>query len=96
MLVELRVGEQRYRAVWEVLESASVTEVARRFGVSLQSVLLTSCSVTPHTTTAGDHRLTFDAIIRRPDVVVCPWRGLSGASDRRMILVLTGCSSPTG
>ena len=26
MLVELRVGEQRYRAVWEVLEGASVTE----------------------------------------------------------------------
>ena len=38
MLVELRVGEQRYRAVWEVLEGASVTEVARRFGVSRQSV----------------------------------------------------------
>ena len=32
MLQELRVGEQRYRAVWEVLEGASVTEVARRFG----------------------------------------------------------------
>jgi transposase len=30
MLQELRVGEQRYRAVWEVLEGASVTEVARR------------------------------------------------------------------
>jgi transposase-like protein len=26
------------RAVWEVLEGASVTEVARRFGVSRQSV----------------------------------------------------------
>jgi transposase len=38
MLVELRVGEQRYRAVWEVLEGASVTDVARRFGVSRQSV----------------------------------------------------------
>ena len=38
MLVELRVAEQRYRAVWEVLEGASVTEVARRFGVSRQSV----------------------------------------------------------
>jgi transposase InsO family protein len=38
MLVELRVGEQRYRAVWEVLEGASVTEVARRFKVSRQSV----------------------------------------------------------
>ena len=33
MLVELRVGEQRYRVVWEVLEGASVTEVARRLGV---------------------------------------------------------------
>jgi transposase InsO family protein len=38
MLVELRVGEQRYRAVWEVLDGASVTVVARRFGVSRQSV----------------------------------------------------------
>ena len=38
MLVELRVAEQRYRAVREVLEGASVTEVARRFGVSRQSV----------------------------------------------------------
>jgi len=38
MLMELRVGELRYRAVWEVLEGASVTEVARRFGVSRQSV----------------------------------------------------------
>ena len=38
MLVELRVAEQRYRAVWEVLDGASVTEVARRFGVSRQSV----------------------------------------------------------
>jgi transposase len=38
MLQELRVGEQRYRAVWEVLEGASVTEVARRFGVSRQSL----------------------------------------------------------
>ena len=28
MLVELRVAEQRYRAVWEVLEGASVSEVA--------------------------------------------------------------------
>ena len=32
------MGEQRYRAVWEVLDGASVTEVARRFGVSRQSV----------------------------------------------------------
>ena len=38
MLQELRVGEQRYRAVWEVLDGASVTEVARRFKVSRQSV----------------------------------------------------------
>ena len=38
MLQELRVPEQRYRAVWEVLEGASVTEVARRFKVSRQSV----------------------------------------------------------
>ena len=38
MLQELRVGEQRYRAVWEVLEGASVTEVARRFRVSRQRV----------------------------------------------------------
>ena len=38
MFQELRVGEQRYRAVWEVLDGASVTEVARRFEVSRQSV----------------------------------------------------------
>ena len=38
MLVELRVGEQRLRAVWEVLDGASVSEVARRFAVSRQSV----------------------------------------------------------
>jgi transposase len=38
MLRELRVGEQRCRAVWEVLEGASVTAVARRFKVSRQSV----------------------------------------------------------
>ena len=38
MLVELRVAEQRYRAVLEVLDGASVTEVARRFGVSRQTV----------------------------------------------------------
>jgi hypothetical protein len=28
MLVELRVAEQRLRAVWEVMDGASVTEVA--------------------------------------------------------------------
>ena len=38
MLVELWVGEQRYQAVWEVLDGASVTEVARRFKMSRQSV----------------------------------------------------------
>jgi transposase InsO family protein len=39
MLVELAVVEQRYRAVLEVLEDgASVTEVARRFGVARQTL----------------------------------------------------------
>ena len=38
MLVELAVAEQRLRAVLEVLDGASVTEVARRFGVSRQTV----------------------------------------------------------
>jgi transposase len=38
MLQELRMAEQRLRAVWEVLDGASVTEVARRCGVSRQSV----------------------------------------------------------
>jgi transposase InsO family protein len=37
-LVVLGVVEQRHRAVLEVLEGASVTDVARRFGVSRQSV----------------------------------------------------------
>jgi transposase len=38
MLQELRVAEQRFGAVWEVLEGASVTAVARRFNVWLQTV----------------------------------------------------------
>jgi transposase len=38
MLRELRVSELRYRAVLEVLDGASVTSVARRFGVSRQTV----------------------------------------------------------
>jgi transposase len=38
MLRELGVSELRYRAVLEVLEGASVTEVARRFGVARQTV----------------------------------------------------------
>jgi transposase-like protein len=39
VLVELGLGEQRYRAVLEVIEGASsVTHVARRSGVSRQTV----------------------------------------------------------
>jgi transposase len=38
MLREWSVAEQRYRAVLEVLDGASVTDVARRFGVSRQTV----------------------------------------------------------
>ena len=38
MLVELGVAEQRYRAVLEVLDGAPVTVVARRYGVSRQTV----------------------------------------------------------
>lgn len=38
MLVELDVVEQRYRAVLEVLEGASVTDVAKRYGVARQTV----------------------------------------------------------
>ena len=38
MLVELAVVEQRYRAVLEVLEGATVTEVAARYGVARQTV----------------------------------------------------------
>ena len=39
MLVELNLVEQRYRAVLEVLnDGASVTDVARRFGVARQTV----------------------------------------------------------
>ena len=39
MLVELGLVEQRYRAVLEVLEDgASVTDVARRYGVGRQAV----------------------------------------------------------
>jgi hypothetical protein len=38
MLVELSVMEQRYHAVMEVFSGAPVTEVALRYGVSLQAV----------------------------------------------------------
>src|SRR5581483_9895627 len=38
MLVELRLVEQRYQAVLEVLEGATVTDVARRHGVARQTV----------------------------------------------------------
>ena len=38
MLVELSVVEQRYQAVSEVLAGATVTDVARRFGVARQTV----------------------------------------------------------
>ena len=38
MLVELGLVEQRYRAVLEVLEGASVTDVAKRYGVARQTV----------------------------------------------------------
>jgi transposase len=38
MLVEVRLVEQRYQAVLEVLEGAAVTDVARRFGVARQTV----------------------------------------------------------
>ena len=38
MLVELGVAEQRHRAVLEVLDGAPVTVVARRYGVSRQTV----------------------------------------------------------
>ena len=38
MLVELGVVEQRTKAVFEVLDGASVTEVARRYGVTRQTV----------------------------------------------------------
>ncbi|HVF19282.1 MAG TPA: helix-turn-helix domain-containing protein [Mycobacteriales bacterium] len=38
MLVELSVVEQRYQAVLAVLEGATVTEVASRFGVHRQTL----------------------------------------------------------
>ena len=38
MLVELRLVEQRYKAVLEVLEGATVTGVARRYDVARQTV----------------------------------------------------------
>lgn len=39
MLVELRLVEQRYQAVLEVInDGASVTDVARRYGVARQTL----------------------------------------------------------
>jgi len=38
VLVELGVVEQRTKAVYEVLDGATVTDVARRYGVTRQTV----------------------------------------------------------
>lgn len=38
MLVKLGVVEQRYRAVLQVLEGATATDVAKRYGVARQTV----------------------------------------------------------
>jgi transposase-like protein len=38
MLRELRVSEMRYRAVLGVLDGAAITTVARRYGVSRQTM----------------------------------------------------------
>jgi transposase-like protein len=38
VLVELGLVEQRYKAVCEVFDGASVTEVATRYGVTRQTV----------------------------------------------------------
>ena len=56
MLVELSVVEQRYHAVMEVISGAPVSEVARWYGVSRQSVH--NCLVEYRTggmATLGDH-----------------------------------------
>jgi transposase-like protein len=38
VLVELGLVEQRYRAVLQVLEGATITDVAKRYGVARQTV----------------------------------------------------------
>jgi transposase-like protein len=38
VLVELRLVEQRYKAVMDVLDGASVVDVARRYGMARQTV----------------------------------------------------------
>ena len=48
MLRELNVVEQKYRAVLEVLDGISVTEVAERFGVARQT-RTTSRDIRRHT-----------------------------------------------
>lgn len=66
--MELGLVEQRYKAVLEVLEGAtSVTEVARRYGVSRQTVhkWLGSWSVSPKAPPAVDNCASGD---------LRPWR----------------------
>jgi hypothetical protein len=46
MLWELSVTEQRYRAVLEVLARVPATEVADRYGVSIQNALQPIASLT--------------------------------------------------
>ena len=48
MLGELGVSELRYRAVLEVLDGATVTAVARRFGVRVRRYTC-GCAGTPRT-----------------------------------------------
>lgn len=44
---ELGVSELRYRAVLEVLDGATVTEVARRFGVALRRCMCGCAGMPP-------------------------------------------------
>ena len=67
MLVELGVAEQRYRAVLEVLdEGATVTDVARRYGVArqtVQGVQSWACRVWACRVGTQSHGLTRDGML---------------------------------
>jgi transposase len=66
VLVELRLVEQRYKAVLEVLEGAQVTDVARRDGVARRTVHDWLCRY-------GDHGLA-DLADRSSRPATCPTR----------------------
>ncbi|MER5327114.1 integrase core domain-containing protein [Streptosporangium roseum] len=109
MPAELSVVEQRYQAVLQVSSGASVTEVARRFGVSRQTVHrwlsryrdqgldgLSDRSSRPHTSPARTPAVGEALICElRRDDTEC--KIVTGVDDHsRYCVAATGVTRPTG